>query len=92
MMGRVNPAALSPAQRAVLAAWPAFEDAAAVKWCSLDALVRLFRHVDSLADLPDDEADELVAFMRTATTRLRTLAPIEHAARRQPVPAARGQA
>ncbi len=88
-MGRTDPAALSPAQRAVLAAWPAFANAAVVKWCSLDAVVRMFGHVDSLADLPDDE---LVAFMQTATTRLRTLAPIEHAARRQPAPAARGQA
>jgi len=74
-MGRIDPAILSPAQRAVLAAWLAFESAAAVKWSSLDALVRLFRHVDSLADLPDDEADELASFLRSATTRLRTVAP-----------------
>lgn len=92
MISRADPAALTPAQRAVLATWPAFEDAAAVKWCSLDAVVRMFRHVDSLADLPDDEANELLAFLRSATTRLRTLAPIGHAARCQPAPAARGQA
>ncbi|MGF7176512.1 hypothetical protein [Azospirillum doebereinerae] len=85
----LDPAALSPAQRAVLAAWPEFEEAVAVKWCSLDALVRLFRRVDSLADLPDDEAVELAAMMRTATTRLRLLAPTS--ARPRPAPFA-GQA
>ena len=67
--------ALSPAQRAVLAAWPAFEAAAAVTWGSVDRLVRTLCHRDTLADLPDDDAAELLALMQRATTRLHALRP-----------------
>ncbi|PWC86072.1 hypothetical protein TSH100_13960 [Azospirillum sp. TSH100] len=67
--------ALTDAQRAVLAAWPAFEAAAAVTWCSVDRLVRTLCHRDSLADLPDDDAAELLALMQRATDRLHGLRP-----------------
>ncbi len=65
--------ALTDAQRAVLAAWPAFEAAAAVTWCSVDRLVRTLCHRDSLADLPDDDAAELLALMQRAATCLQAL-------------------
>lgn len=67
--------ALTDAQRAILAAWPAFEAAAAVTWCSVDRLVRTLCHRDSLADLPDDDAAELLALMQRATDRLHALRP-----------------
>ncbi|WP_376958157.1 hypothetical protein ABNQ39_14125 [Azospirillum sp. A26] len=67
--------ALTDAQRAVLAAWPAFEAAAAVTWCSVDRLVRTLCHRDSLADLPDDDAAGLLALMQRATDRLHPLRP-----------------
>lgn len=66
---------LTAAQRAVLAAWPSFQSAAAVTWGSVDRLVRALHHVDTLADLPDHDAAELLALMRRATTRLRNLRP-----------------
>ncbi|MGF7178278.1 hypothetical protein [Azospirillum doebereinerae] len=65
--------ALTAAQRAVLTAWPAFEAAASVTWCSVDRLVRTLCHRDSLSDLPDDDAAELLALMQRATARLRKL-------------------
>ncbi|WP_372396939.1 hypothetical protein ABMY26_22885 [Azospirillum sp. HJ39] len=67
--------ALTDAQRAVLAAWPAFQSAAAVTWGSVDRLVRALHHVDTLADLPDDDAAELLALMQRATNRLHALRP-----------------
>jgi hypothetical protein len=72
-MAAAESSPLTPAQRAALAAWPAFEAAAAVKSWSLDRLVWAIFRVHRLADLPDHEADELLSLMTRATARLRDL-------------------
>lgn len=74
-------AALTGRQQAVLALWPEFQVAAAMRWMSLDQVVRaIFHDRTGLADLPDEEAVQLEALLKTAITRLHMVAP----ARRQP--------
>ena len=76
-------ATLTGRQQAVLALWPEFQAAAAMRWTSLDQVVRaIFHDRTGLADLPDDEADQLKALLMTAITRLHMVAP----ARRRPPP------
>lgn len=75
-MAELNPATLTPAQRAVLDAWPAFEAAAAVKWANVDKVVRTLCHARSLDELQDKEAAELAALLRRGTARLHTLASL----------------
>ncbi|CAO3355271.1 hypothetical protein [Azospirillum palustre] len=67
---------LTPAQCAVLDAWPAFEAAAAVKWATIDKVVRTLCNAQSLAELNDGEAVELAALLRRGTARLQTLASV----------------
>lgn len=72
---------LSVAQQAVMAAWPAFvAEAAIISW-SLDRMIRAMYRVDSLAELSDEDAEELADLLATATSRLRLLSD---RARRQP--------
>ncbi len=74
-------AALTERQRAVLALWPRFQAAAAMRWTSLDQVVHaIFHDRTGLTDLPDDEAGQLEALLRTAIERLRVVTP----ARRRP--------
>lgn len=76
-------AALTGRQQAILALWPEFQAAAAMRWTSLDQVVRaIFHDRTGLADLPDDEAVQLEALLKTAITRLHMVAP----ARRRPPP------
>lgn len=76
-------AALTGPQQAVLASWPEFQAAAAMRWMSLDQVVRaIFHDRTGLADLPDDEADQLVTLLKTATNRLHMVTQ----ARRWPPP------
>ncbi|SMF72174.1 hypothetical protein SAMN02982917_4092 [Azospirillum oryzae] len=70
---------LTPAQRAVLDAWPAFEAAAAVKWATVDKVVRTLCNAHSLAELDEREAIELAALLRRGTARLHTLASLRMA-------------
>ncbi|WP_042703188.1 hypothetical protein [Azospirillum sp. B506] len=79
-MAELDPASLTPAQRAVLDAWPAFEAAAAVKWATVDKMVRMLGNAHSLADLNDEEAAELAALLRRGTARLHALASPQTAA------------
>ncbi|WP_448208127.1 hypothetical protein [Azospirillum sp. sgz302134] len=66
---------MSKAQRVVLDLWPEFQDAAAMRWTSLDQLVRVFFDVPGLTDLSDDDAGQLAAFLTTAIARLTATAP-----------------
>lgn len=70
---------LTPAQCAVLDAWPAFEAAAAVKWATVDKVVRTLCNAQSLAELNDGEAVELAALLRRGTARLRLFASVRTA-------------
>lgn len=68
--------ALTERQQAVLALWPEFQAAAAMRWTNLDQVVRaIFHDRTGLADLPDDEADQLEALLKTAITRLHMVKP-----------------
>ena len=74
---------LTTRQRAILALWPEFQAAAAMRWTSLDQVVRaIFHDRTGLAELPDDEADQLEALLKTAINRLHMVTP----ARRWPPP------
>lgn len=70
-----DPSLLTPAQRAVLDAWPAFEAAAKVKWCSISKLSRAFYGAE-LEQLDNRQAGQLADLLRTATTRLARLRPL----------------
>lgn len=78
MLG-LDRASLTPAQRAVLDAWPAFEAAAAVKWATVDKVVRTLCNAHSLAELDEEQAVELAALLRRGTARLHTLASLRTA-------------
>ncbi len=78
-MAELDRASLTPAQRTVLNAWPAFEAAAAVKWATVDKVVRTLCNARSLAELDEREAVELAALLRRGTARLHTLASLRTA-------------
>ncbi|MGA1860368.1 hypothetical protein VH569_30665 [Azospirillum sp. 11R-A] len=78
-MAGLDPSHLTPAQCAVLDTWPAFEAAAAVKWATIDKVVRTLCNAQSLAELNDGEAIELAALLRRGTARLQTLASVRTA-------------
>lgn len=77
-MAELDRASLTPAQRTVLDAWPAFE-AAAVKWATVDKVVRTLCNARSLAELDDEQAAELAALLRRGTARLHTLVSLRMA-------------
>lgn len=79
-MADIDPASLTPAQRAVLDAWPPFEAAAAVKWATVDKVVRTLCHAGSLAELEDKDAADLAQLLRRGAARLHTLASLRTAA------------
>lgn len=75
-MAELDPASLTPAQREVLDAWPAFEAAAAVKWVTVDKVVRTLCNARSLAELEDEDAADLARLLRRGAARLGTLASL----------------